>query len=524
MNRRILLACVVILVAIAGCVPEKYQWSPDGQTMTVLSNDGLRFADPDGKLQPAMLPGVSLVSWFPDSHRILVGRAVSPATWADLVQYLTPEQIQDVTTAAGHARDFAMQYDWTKVEGENWSWSSFAAELKNNEEKSGRDTTIYDSLGGAVATCFRDHRDAALTQKIPAARWDDLANIDQDVFVVEVDTVHPDAIETGPRLMTSLRGACELRVSPKGQAAIVVIPADKDDQGDQPCELWVAATDASRPPIEISTHCAWYPDWTADGRDVVFVQTTDEHPHKGDTWLGSIDSIQVVGDDGKLMKNIPPPAATQPAGASVADDPDRLGSPTELAGLICNPFTRVRCLADGRIFFACVQVTLPATGDDFPQHAEIFSINPGKEATVSRVLTRNAVENMGDAAQYFEVSPDAKYISVPDHSGKVTVVDLAGGNVMSVQPNAIPPNPGEGDNLTLPSVPTWRGPDELTFVAPNYTKGLPPYLFLYNVAAYTGADSVKPKVLSVTWPDSIMKDENGIQPSTQPSTQPATAP
>jgi hypothetical protein len=478
--------------------------------MTVLSNDGLRFSDADGKLQPAMLPGVSLVSWFPDSHRVLVGRTVEPATWAELVQYLTPEQIQGVTTAAEHARDYALQYDWSKVEGDNWSWSSFAAELKDNEQKAGRDTDVYDSLGGAVATYFRDHRDAALTQKIPAARWDDLANINQGIFLVEVDTVHHDAIVTGPRLMTLLRQACELRVSPTGQAAIVVL-APKDDRGDEPCEMWVAATDGSRPPIEISTHCAWYPDWTADGHSVAFVQTADEHPPQTDTWLGSIDTIKVIGDDGKLMKNIPAPASGAP------DDPDRLGSTTELVGLICNPFTRVRCLPDGRIFFACVQVTLPATSDDFPRHAEIFSINPYAQATVSRVLTRRAVETIGDAAQYFELSPDGSYISIPDHTGKVTVVSVETGEVTSPQPDPIPHSGSESD-LTLPSIPTWRGRYELTFVAPVEGNPASFAVMLYDVNARTS------KVLSGTWPKTFLEDHPDTQPSTQPATQPGGAP
>ena len=43
-------------------------------------------------------------------------------------------------------------------------------------------------------------------------------------------------------------------------------------------------------------------------------------------------------------------------------------------------------------------------------------------------MPRSKVEQVGDASQYFEISPDGMRISTPWQDGRVSVIDLATGS------------------------------------------------------------------------------------------------
>ena len=51
MNAKKVISCLIVALVISGCVPEKYQWSPDGRWMTVLCDQGLYLANANGGLQ-----------------------------------------------------------------------------------------------------------------------------------------------------------------------------------------------------------------------------------------------------------------------------------------------------------------------------------------------------------------------------------------------------------------------------------------------------------------------------------------
>jgi hypothetical protein len=103
----------------------------------------------------------------------------------------------------------------------------------------------------------------------------------------------------------------------------------------------------------------------------------------------------------------------------------------------------------------------------------LFSIHPGKQSTVSRVVTHMSEPDLGDAPSFFELSPDTTHLSVPFKDGRVSILDLATGKVDLVQPLAIGDSQS-GDQLT--SVPTWRPTapgGELTFIQPQEKNGPP---------------------------------------------------
>jgi hypothetical protein len=483
MNVRRFAFWIVSAVLIAGCVPEKYQWSPDGHWMTVLTDKAMHVCDADGKLTNVNVPGANAVSWFPDSKRLLVSHSTDLTTWADLTPYLSAAQSNSVAAVAQRARDAALAYKWA---GAANNWNNFQATFMQSETAAGRDTQIESDLAGAICIYMRDHDEQGkLKQTLPPDRWKELTAVNQTVGFVDVYAIDASGAKMTARLYWSvLQPAVDLRVSPTGTAAIFVLQKQHSEQSST-YEIWVGPTNGDKnPQAEVSASAAWNPDWSADGKYVVYAEASGEQP--GDQWLGTLKRLQVAGDDGKLL--------AKPIG------------PYDLCGLIADEFTRVRCLKDGRIVFACVEENLPATAKDVPQYAQLFAIDPDKQATVSRLLPRQAVDEVGDCAQFFEVSPDLKYVSIPSRDGTVSVENLASGDVTQVQGAALP-KPDQGD-LALPSVPTWRNGDELTFVTPGDAKH--GAVVLWSMSNNAG------KTLGAAWPDGIVPAW-ASHPATPPS-------
>jgi dipeptidyl aminopeptidase/acylaminoacyl peptidase len=301
------------------------------------------------------------------------------------------------------------------------------------------------------------------------------------VEFIQIVSVQSSGMTPGATLMHTIHAVNELRVSPTGKAALIVTGSQHNSMND----LWVVATDGGdRPAVQISDASAQYPDWTPDGASVVFARAMTPDVPSGDLQLGSLRTVTVADSNGELLQKI--------------ED----GS--DLAGLIYSSLTRVRCLKDGRIVFATAQVVLPVASGDLPPHAELFYVWPGKQATVSRLLTVATSIQMGGHAEYFEVDPDESFISVPDDSGEVRVVDLARATVLTS------PEPVEKD-FKLLTIPTWRSADELTMIAPDgagRTK-----VVLWSVSANTE------RTLSASWPPGAVP-----VPPKNPATQPGTEP
>lgn len=468
------LTWTAIAIIVAGCIPKRYEWSPDGKWMTVVSNDGLRIADAQGNLVPGVAEGVGVATWFGDSKRLLVVRKELEPTWNALVPYLSAGEIKAIADAGEHAREALMTYDWTAPNAR--TWENFTDALKRQEKQAKLDTHFDDAFSLAIGLYVRDHADKDLKQRIPPVRWKELSDLVQPVAFVQICDVSASGPAAGPTLMTTLNDVHELRVSPTGRAALVVTAG----RNDHLCNLYAISTDARHPPLQISDAAAWYPDWTPDGRGVVFTRAITPDMPNEDMQLGSLSRVDVIDDRGNLAGPVK--------------------EAKDLVGLLYSSLTRVRCLKDGRIIFLTAGVTLPATNGDMPVHAELFVIDPSKQQTVSRLLSADFVTAAGNSAQYFEVSPDETRISIPDDSGKVTVVDLAKGTLSFVQDK-----PVTGGLLT---VPAWRTGDELTLIAPGADGH--PKVVLWSVSAN------HTRTLSGGWPLGLVDDKATSRPTTAP--------
>jgi hypothetical protein len=504
---------VGIALLLSGCVlPKLYEWSPDGKWLTVLTGDDagdLLIANPDGQVQAGRLQGVKVATWFPDSQHLLVARELQAKTWDSAAFLFSADQIKSIADVATRLGDFAKTYDWKAPKAD--TWDQFQAKFTASEQQAERNDEILNSQPAAVAMYFRDHSDDATKAKIPEARWNELAEFNQSYTVVQVCTFDPAQITVGPTLMTGLNGVADLRVSPT--AANVMIVVAKGDKNDNQ-ELWLAPADGSAQAVKFVDQAATFPDFSPDGKDIAFMRPAQTQQGLL-TGLGSLTRMRIIAENGKL---IPPSASVTASGATAtataSSGPAALPNDADttrpskqlmedLVGVAYSPTARLRWLNDGRIIFSGYEITLPAASNDISTHSELFSVTPGKQAVVSRLLPRQALEQVGDGAEYFEMSPDGTRVSIPDSSGKVDVVDLGSGAVDTVQDKPTP-KPGKDQGDALQTIPVWRSNDQLTFIAPDGKGGT--QVMLWSISKNSG------KVLSGGW-----------AAATQPATQPAAA-
>ena len=249
-----------------------------------------------------------------------------------------------------------------------------------------------------------------------------------------------------------------------------------------------------------------YPDWSADGTYLVYFRPSGGDKDQGR--LGSLVRRRVVDEKGSLY------------------DKDHQAVEEELVGVLYNPQARVRVARDGRIFFAAADMTLPAAPGDMNPDAVLFSIQPGKQATVVRVAPRGAEKVMAEAGEglgcFFNVSPDGDRISVPFQDGRVMVLDVGSGNWEWVQPTALDSH-GQNNGWALRTIPVWRTETELTFAKPG-AKDKDDEMVRYSVTDKTAT------VISGEWPEAVKADwltapkEATTQAATQMgTTQPGAA-
>jgi Tol biopolymer transport system component len=470
---------VLLAVILASCVPTRYSWSPDGRWMTVISDDGLHIADADGNLLPGALSGVDMATWFPDSAHVAVCREIDVASWNELAKYVSPADVQTISAISSRLSDFAKGYDWTAKNAD--SWKALEAAWTKQEQPAERvEEERHSELGTAIAMYLRDHADQSFRQKIPPARRMELTTLKQQVRSLEVCAITPAGPGAGRQLMTSLRAFHDLRVSPTGAA--VLVTTEGSDAHDS--DLLVVPADGSHPSLQLSDRAAWYADWSPDGRDALFIHA-NLPAVKDEARLASLTRARVVDDRGAVVDKAP-------AGEN-------------LLGLIYSDLDRVRCLQNGNILFAGTQVQLPFVRGDVPDRPAVFSFNPSQPTAVLPILTKQALEVVGDAAQYFEVSPDGQHLSIPDKSGKVYVVDLHNGAVTLTQSNTVITGENKPELLTIPQ---WRTNDELTFIAPGQDNQ--PSVQLFSISKNSS------KTLSAKWPGNLIGKKLDAPAADQP--------
>jgi hypothetical protein len=212
--------------------------------------------------------------------------------------------------------------------------------------------------------------------------------------------------------------------------------------------LMLAPIDGSTPAVLVATQSATHPDWSVDGRSLVFFKASGGPGINDDLRLGALVTREVLGTGGRIQLA----AATQ-----------------DLAGLIFHTHSRVRCLRNGRMVFNATPFNLPIVGGGNDNREQLFALEHGRNAKLTPLIPAGAQERLPKALSVFELSPDETQALIGSDNGEVWLTTLATGAVELVAPKIeSDKDKGEGENYPAP---VWRAAGEFTYL--RKTSGTP---------------------------------------------------
>lgn len=458
MSRFLITACkILILVAggiyLAACEAEKaIQWSADGKWAVVLSDDSLYLCDDQGNLSGPLLKGVERAAWLPDSSHLAVVRK-QDLTWDELAAtaplgFDKQKIISAATIAANELHGY---------------------EGKLDDFRPSNSKALTSEQWTAALLYLKLHEGPWLEEKL-GDDWKDIENLKAAVQSVWVIPAFSAPAENGIRFFATLDGIDDLRAAPDGRVLAIVTSHGSGFDDKRTTSLSVVDLRAESEPILVATRVSRFPDWSPDGRDIIFVRYEAEDTNE--TQLGRISRVSVRDAEGAILGKF-----------SKAED---------LATVLFQGAVKVSCLPDGRILFAAAEATLPAGKNQLSNQLTLFSLNPGEGGAISRILPGSADQNLPDLAGFFEVSPDGRNVAVPGSKGEVSIVTLASGELTPII--------GKG-SADLRTIPVWRNSQQLCLVAPagsRYTSSRRSEVILWSENQTT--------ILSQHWPDSVLKN------------------
>lgn len=417
MDRKLI--CIVVIMAsiaalLAGCYPERIIWAPDGQAAAVFNEHGeLYFIDEEGNISEAMDEGVIRLQWFPDGQRLAIAKDIAVGNWDDAEARIPSALLDELIRYTNFMLEAKNQEQWEAKEK-----ALMESQKISSNEINGIKMYIRDRAGDQFSRSLIDSWQDELTfncYSIQVVLWD------KNQYTIE------------KILFSSGQVIWNLRTSNKGRSvAFTTAYPDDDAPGDQ-ISLWIADTQTEKV-VKLDENISLYPDWDTDGTSLFYVRLLSVS--ESDDTVGTILSCRVCDDQGILL--------------------DEFEQPKSLAGLVADKYTRIRCLADGRIVFPSIEITLPAIGKDVPDQKQLFVMDTRRQLTMARLIPRSAMSEIdGYNLDFFEVSPDELYISIPDDEGRVGVLSLATGDFKVVQNKKL-------DQLA--TVPVWRYPDQLCYI------------------------------------------------------------
>ncbi|HLP03352.1 MAG TPA: hypothetical protein VK163_15100 [Opitutaceae bacterium] len=439
------LVSAAALALLGGCLKERLVWSPDGHEAAVLTGDGLRFCTPDGTLTALAVSEARLAVWLPDSQHLLVVRERSLATWTEVSALLAPTGRSEAM-AAGDLLLARLR------EGARWS------DLRPQHAKQVELALLY----------LRDTRGEELRSRLSPDEAQALAPLTAKLQEIFLARRQGTGVELGAPLFADVQNSITaIRLAPGGKAAAITLELPEGDR----FALAALMLEASAAPLSIATDVAAHPDWTPDGRALIYAQAV-------------ANQVKGLPQFAVLMRREVFDAAGKPALAE---------RPTELGGLLFQSLGRIRCLADGRIVFNAAELALPLSASDFePEREQLFVLDPARQATLARLTTRSSSERLPQLLAFFEPSADGRKLLIGGRHGEVCVFTLATGEVQQIQE-------GDKDQRCLPA---WRGPDEFTYLRRNAAAlGETPARRVEVVLRRGDQETV----LSTNWPDAILK-------------------
>lgn len=444
------------LALVCGCIPEKrVVWTHDGQMAAVVADEGVYLINGDGNVLPGRAPvKAARAAWSRDAKRLLVVHRTEISTWKEASEILTPAQREQVIEQSKVAKPRIMSHT-----GE---WDKF--KLLPDESAPG-------GLVVSIILYLRDNDQGELREKL-GDEWKEISEIKPNLWHLQSFTREGDELRPGTTLFRTLDDIVFPTASPDDR--YVAFNSEYWGGEQSGVTLFVVPSSGGEA-IPAAVKVAKGFDWSPDSRQLAYVRSplvqngVEEMLH-----LGSLATIRMRGEDGALL--------------------DKPAEPEDRVGLLFNPVTCIKWLRDGRILFASVELTLPATKHDMPRRWAIFVSDPRVAASVMRVLGRDFDEPIEPSFALFEVSPDETRVLIPCDKSQTAVYTLATGESTPV----LPPD-GLGSKTLI--VPTWRDNHEICFAQPQ--PGTADGKETWEIALWKDGET---RVISKEWPEAMRRE------------------
>ena len=487
--RRLALFASLSVLLLAGCDPEKLLvWSPDGKRCAVIGPEGLHLADAEGNLSPLLLPHAVSAAWLPDSKRLAVQVKLESAKWADAEPLLDHDRRKRILERAERVLLLAKAVPQTDLEG-------LFESVADPEEESTADVALpmfvylRDTRGKEMADRFGEAYTKHASEPITLG----LVRI----YDVTADQVQGAKLAERVTVAASFAGFSEIRPNPKSDVLALVEGASDYRR------IMIATLDGKTPPKTVADLVARYPDWSHDGKSLLYVRANTP-PDKNDSLrLGGLRRLTLLDESNKLLSPLPVDRTTMVTNADGSTN-ETPSSAEVLAGFLYSEWIKVRALPNGRVLFSGVEAQLPATAADMPTTPTLFAIDPN-HPTISRVLPRGLDASLPAGVHHFEPSPDGARIALPGVGGQLAVVQLSTGNLTELSPRK--------SDQALKLIPAWRNNEELSYATLNpQDKKRPGEFTLFSVK------NDAPKPLSKQWPEELVKALSDDRQQHEPTT------
>lgn len=457
--------CVSLLLLIlgsAGCFgprrdwTDDFVWSPDGRHAVILGRD-LNLTDTSGSLTPLHIPDVYRVAWLSDSERLLVARSREVRTFAEIVSAVGGERAASIVARAEQA----------------WFAESSYPDPQAPSHGIARDAH-------AMVLYLRE-RHADEVQKLSEEDRRATLEATASVHTLAVVRIAGDRAVIGRVIFNDLTPIRTIRPAPNDRT-VAFVTENEEFLEDGTVTTWVVPTDGSTPASQVEQDTGQFPDWTPDGRSLVYHSVWGTNPNVGA--IGVIKAQPILDRDGLYA-----PSQTS----------------SDLVDLIYEYGDSLRVASDGRVLFngffrhfphasAGTRDMITFTNPPTLQRLSIagqrlFAFDPSRAEDPPVLLTEER-DFDADALAFFELSPDRTRVVYGTVKGVIRVLCLSDGRA-----ERLPVGLDRGEPYAGYEVPrvAWAGPDAFVYARPNGER--------LEFVLRRGSDDT---VLSRTWPADLL--------------------
>jgi hypothetical protein len=482
----LLIASYIAVAFILGCYPENsLEWSKDGSTGIYRKNGLLFIVDGNTGSLTQVASQVTVTRWpaiSPDGSQIAYGQMVKVDNFNNALKLLPQAQVKLIEA---HAEILKQKIFVEGIKDGNFPFIGKPVATDGGQK---------DSFNGQhiawVQRYLVENADTPLAQKIGP----ELINKTKSTDLTYCQLVCAPTADPNNRriLATSEQQLWRIRFSPDRR--LIAYGADRFNGSaeDVGYDLYIVSPAENIPPVFLAPAIAAGYDFRADSRAIAYIKPENEFFDISRPTLGTLVERTIIDPNGKLLASPDPNDPLQRYTCT--------GIAAEFAGVLYHPWMHISYARDNRIFFASVEMSLPAGRID-EEKTTIFCCDTLTHS-VSEIMQQGMLDFSGGSLYLFALSHDSRKILLPGKKNTLLLYVLGSDYELS----KVLVDDKEGFEKEGP-VPQWKGPDRVScFVSEksHYLTKDPNTPARRKEIVILDANGNLQQILSKDWPDELL--------------------